>query len=120
MIRYACIDCGRVSAGRYCATHRRPTTTSARGYGTKHQKQRNELLAKAYGQPCPLCGEVMTADDALDLDHEHGDPQHTTGNRITHASCNRRRSHSLETQPPPPDVHNVGHARPNSEEVFAA
>lgn len=64
-----------------------------RGYGTEHQRTRALLLPAAIGIPCPLCGKVMTADQALDLDHTVPlivDPA-SRGDRICHASCNRRR-----------------------------
>lgn len=60
-------------------------------YGYQHQKRRAALLARAYGQPCPLCGNVMLPGQRLHLDHSlplalGG----STGDRITHGRCNER------------------------------
>jgi hypothetical protein len=68
-------------------------SSTERGYGVDHRRRRELLLPSAYGRPCPLCGVVMTKADDLDLDHK--DPlslnPNSTGDRITHASCNRSR-----------------------------
>lgn len=59
--------------------------------GSKHQKQRQQLLPLAYGRPCPYCGCVMLKGQALDLDHVI--PRAFGGKdgpvRIAHAGCNR-------------------------------
>lgn len=66
-------------------------TAHQRGYDAQHQHTRRRLLPAAIGQPCPICGHTMTADQPLDLDHSN--PLATTpdsrGDRITHAACNR-------------------------------
>jgi hypothetical protein len=80
-------------------------STTERGYGTEHQKLRKELLPKAYGQPCPLCGFTMEMGEALHLDHN----EDRTGYRgMAHAKCNlrdgaqraRRRQHKEHKEPP--------------------
>jgi hypothetical protein len=83
---------------RYCSEPCRPARrrhypkrpTAERGYDNAHQKRRRELLPKAYGKPCELCGVVMLKDDKLDLDHSTplalGGKK---GDRIVHAFCNR-------------------------------
>jgi hypothetical protein len=77
----------------------RPTSSTARGYTSRHRATRRRLLPHAYGKPCPLCGELMLKGQALDLDHsvpliEGG----TKGDRITHASCNRSAGGHLAAQ----------------------
>ena len=61
-------------------------TTTQRGYGSKHQALRKQLLPKAYGTPCPHCGEPMLEGQKLDLDHT----EDRAGYRgFSHSSCNR-------------------------------
>ena len=58
---------------------------------SRETRRRAVLLPMAIGQPCPMCGEVMFANQALDLDHSI--PQAlggTVGDRIVHRSCNHR------------------------------
>jgi len=65
-----------------------------RGLGWNHQKERKRLLPLAYFTACPLCGETMRPNEALDLDHVvprcfggiTGEPG---AGRIVHARCNR-------------------------------
>jgi hypothetical protein len=72
-------------------------TTTQRGYGTRHQRDRVFLLANSVGLPCPLCGETMQADQPLDLDHSTPliDDPFSSGDRIVHARCNRGRGASM-------------------------
>jgi hypothetical protein len=73
------------------AAARRHQSTTERGYGHAHQRQRARLLPHAVGTMCPLCGLPMLEGQALDLDHSRPrsiDPT-SRGDRITHASCNR-------------------------------
>ena len=95
-IRYACNGCGVVidRPGRCmdCGPARKSLTTTQRGYGHDHRVRRQALISNAYGLPCPLCGSLMERGEALDLDHSTPlsvDP-HSIGDRIVHASCNRR------------------------------
>jgi hypothetical protein len=64
-------------------------------YGWTHRRRRAALLPQAYGTPCPRCGELMLATQRLELDHS--DPRTKDaalpGDRITHATCNRRGIH---------------------------
>jgi hypothetical protein len=65
-------------------------SSSARGYGTAHQKLRRELLPRFIGTTCAECGEVMRADQALDLDHSvplRIDPN-SVADRVLHRACN--------------------------------
>jgi hypothetical protein len=83
-------------------------TTTQRGYGHAHRQRRAALLAAAYGQRCPLCGERMQQGQPLDLDHSVPliDNPSSTGDRITHAACNRGRGgagRSLENSQPARD-----------------
>jgi 5-methylcytosine-specific restriction endonuclease McrA len=68
-------------------------TTTERGLGNEHQKERRRLLPLAHFQPCPLCGYTMYPEQALDLDHvvprAFGGSTEVEGGRISHASCNR-------------------------------
>jgi hypothetical protein len=99
--RYApesCSRCGLPTTGTRCPTcggsvDRRSASTTARGYGWKHQRRRAALLPLAYGTACPLCGEVMLAHQALDLHHPIRlvDDSASVGTQIVHASCNRGR-----------------------------
>jgi hypothetical protein len=80
-------------------------STTTRGLGYEHQKQRRLLLPYAIGRVCPLCPYVMTKAQAyapvkgghgLDLDHSL--PRSlggTVGDRIVHAWCNRSRGNGL-------------------------
>jgi hypothetical protein len=69
-------------------------TTTQRGYGWQHQQRRAAVLPLAVGTPCPLCGEVMLAHQALDLHHAVRlvDDPTSIGTQIVHATCNRRAS----------------------------
>lgn len=68
-------------------------TASQRGYGVAHKKTRRQLLPKAIGTACPLCGQPMLAGQPLDLDHTVPLAIDATakGDRIVHATCNRAR-----------------------------
>jgi 5-methylcytosine-specific restriction endonuclease McrA len=67
-------------------------TTTERGYGSDHQHRRTALLPAAYGEICPLCGEVMLPGQALALDHTVplAEDRSSVGDRIVHAECNSR------------------------------
>lgn len=79
---------------RYEAARRpdRPTARQ-RGYDAAHDRLRARLLPLAYGKPCPRCGEIMTADQALDLGHPPGraraEVAGSRADRIEHSLCNR-------------------------------
>lgn len=62
-------------------------TTAQRGYDSKHQQLKAELLRQWQpGDPCAHCGQPMTSKTGLDLAHT-GD---RTGYRgLAHAACNR-------------------------------
>lgn len=92
--------CDEIVSGdqRYCDDHQaeyeqRRGSPTARGYGREHKATRVRLLPAAYGTACPLCGLIMTPSQALDLDHSVSLRRDKTsrGDRIVHASCNRRR-----------------------------
>ncbi|MGH8867088.1 MAG: hypothetical protein ACRDYU_03720 [Actinomycetes bacterium] len=74
-------------------------TTTERGYGWDHQRQRQAALAElgvTGVAPCPICGEAMTLD--MHLDYDHVIPLALGGRgpkRLTHRSCNRRRGQAL-------------------------
>ena len=62
--------------------------TTAAGYGSKHQKLRKALLAKACGQPCSRCGLPMIPGQQLHLDHDDYDRSKWLG--FSHKVCNLR------------------------------
>lgn len=71
----------------------RKRTTTERGLGWQHQKQRERLLRMHRdGTPCWWCGDPMYRSQALDADHVEA--RANGGHRATrllHASCNRSR-----------------------------
>lgn len=93
MVKRTCIQCGRIiNSGSRCDLYggdRRRMTTTQRGYGHRHQQRRAQLLPLAYGKPCAICGQRMTGDQKLDLDHTISVMHGGQGDRIVHAKCNR-------------------------------
>jgi hypothetical protein len=84
------------SRGR-CAEHeaareQQRGTRQQRGYDAQHERTRRRLMATAVGTACPLCGEMMTEHDRLELDHttplKHD--RRSRGDRIVHGTCNAR------------------------------
>ncbi len=77
-------------------------SATQRGYGVQHQRTRARLIARAYGQLCGLCGQVMEPGQDLDLDHT---PDRTGYRGMAHASCNRsdgaRRGNAMRAKRPP-------------------
>lgn len=61
--------------------------TTARGYGSAHQKLRAKLLPHAYGKPCTRCGKPMLQGQALHFDHTD---DRTGYLGFAHADCNRK------------------------------
>jgi hypothetical protein len=86
--------CGTLTRGGRCPAHlaqsRASRPTPARYH--LHRAARAQLLPHAYGNPCPYCLEPMLPGQPLDLDHTNpvalGNA--APGDRIAHASCNRR------------------------------
>lgn len=68
-------------------------STTQRGLGHDHQKQRERLLARLKdGDPCAWCGQPMTREMELDADHELARSKGgKRAGRLLHASCNRSR-----------------------------
>lgn len=68
-------------------------TTTQRGLGWEHQKQRKRLLAKHRdGDLCDYCGEPMYKSQPLQADHTQ--PRSlggTVADRLLHAWCNESR-----------------------------
>lgn len=67
-------------------------TTTQRGLGYDHQRERKRQLAQLRdGEPCPRCGRPMFRGQFLDLDdfpgRMFGGPQTKL---LAHRSCNRR------------------------------
>jgi hypothetical protein len=69
-------------------------------YDHAHRKRRDQLLPKAYGQPCPMCGVVMLPGMALALDHSvpFVYDQRSRGDRIVHRSCNSRAGQAISAR----------------------
>lgn len=63
------------------------TSTTGRGYGSQHQRIREQLLEQfTEGDPCAICGRPMVGKRGLDLAHN----EDRSGYRgLSHASCNR-------------------------------
>lgn len=94
----------KIAAAWYNKKSKPGKTTTERGYGAQHQKQRRILLARHKdGTPCPECGKPMfkTASKnfdnaALEADHGPGsalkyadNKQATKATRLLHRTCNR-------------------------------
>lgn len=100
-IRRACTTCGRaIDIGAVCPAcgpSRKQMTTTERGYGSQHQRLRRAMLHDAIGLLCPLCGSLMLAGEALDLDHVVPLSVDASSRdvRVVHASCNRSRGARL-------------------------
>lgn len=78
----------------------RKPSSSARGVGWQHSKDRRRLIATLVdGTPCCYCGGPMYRSDAdrdlkdqLRLEADHGQPRvlgGTKADRLAHARCNR-------------------------------
>lgn len=82
--------CGRPSVGARCEDHRLPVrSTSARGYGARHQRVRRQVFAPivaAGGAVCARCGEKIEPGESWDLGHSD-DRSRYTGPE--HPGCNR-------------------------------
>lgn len=80
---------------------RRALTTTERGYGADHQRQREHLLkVTPEGWPCWWCGQPMlTKTDPGSLDADHSEPLSLGGrgkaDRLMHGSCNRQRGNGV-------------------------
>lgn len=78
--------CPGCNAANITARQQRDSTT-ARGYGSQHQRVRAELLAAWQpGDPCALCTMPMMDSRALDLAHDQDRSQYLG---LAHAACNR-------------------------------
>lgn len=69
-------------------------SSSSRGLGSAHRRERERLLPGAYYRPCVYCGQPMLPGQRLQLDH--GLPRALGGRtgdgtgRITHGACNEK------------------------------
>lgn len=68
-------------------------TTTQRGLGWAHQKQREHLLrVHVDGSPCWWCGEPMYKAQSLAADHSHARAHGgTKADRLLHELCNKSR-----------------------------
>jgi hypothetical protein len=80
------LDCGQPVVGAPRCPTRAPQTTTARGYGSRHQATRVKLPT-AYGQPCTRCGLPMLPGQPLDLDHSD---DRTGYAGFAHRRCNQQ------------------------------
>lgn len=95
----------KIAANWYNKQARGTETTTKRGYGHSHQKQRRVMLAQLVdGSPCEECGRPMFKNAsknfdgaALEADHGPGsalkyavDKQRVRATRLLHRTCNRR------------------------------
>lgn len=76
-----------------CKTMASTKTTTQRGLGWEHQKQREKLLrAHVEGTPCWWCGEPMHLAQGLAADHSHARAHGgTKADRLLHGLCNKQR-----------------------------
>jgi len=91
----------------HCPAHRSAReiargSASARHYGADHQRRRARALRALWRAPlaerrCALCGDLMVASDALDLDHSVRlvDDPSAKGDRIVHRRCNQSRERRI-------------------------
>lgn len=78
--------CPRCQPAATAARNARPNTT-ARGYGSKHQRLREQLLAQFQpGQPCARCGKPIASKDDAQLGHADQDRSRYRG--LEHVRCN--------------------------------
>lgn len=83
----------------------RRKTTTERGLGYRHQKQRERLLALHIdGTPCSWCAQPMFKTQELDADHSQARSKGgRVADRLLHASCNRQRGDGSRDANPPTD-----------------
>jgi HNH endonuclease len=86
-----CLDCGKTTNGNRCPTdrtrHERARgTTTQRGLGADHRRQRTQAINRA-GNPthCPRCDKPITATNPIT--GEHGTPRAHGGTQITEVIC---------------------------------
>lgn len=85
-------------------------STTERGYGYDHQKDREYLIFNhADGTPCDWCGQPMYIEPAKNFDHKPLHADHTKASekaaggradRLLHELCNKRKGHSDEEHGP--------------------
>lgn len=94
-LRDALTDMGMEVTVRHQNLKPRRKSTTERGLGWRHQRQRRRLLAMHVdGTPCWWCGQPMYRTQDLDADHSesrHYAGPHVLADRLMHASCNRSR-----------------------------
>lgn len=109
-------------AGKWYDTQSKPSkpqpkrdSTTARGYGHKHQKRRDKLMrALTDGQTCEWCGKPMYRNakrnwDEAALEADHGKPLANDSSalnlatRLLHRTCNRQRGAGR----PNPNMHDT-------------
>ncbi|WP_041253567.1 hypothetical protein [Frankia sp. EAN1pec] len=85
-------------------------TTTERGYGYAHRRERARRLPSAWGTPCTRCGQALVRGQEIHLDHTEDRTgylgfAHARCNRLAGASKGGRASHRgrrrTRTTPPP-------------------
>lgn len=84
----------------------RPGTTTARGYGTTHQRLRADLEphVRAGLATCAKCHQPIHPHQPWDLGHTD---DRTTWTGPEHAHCNRAHGNTLRGRPTPPPPGNA-------------
>lgn len=103
------------AAGKWYANQAKPKSTTERGYGWKHQQQRERLLRKHRdGAPCSHCGKPMYRDPARNFDGAPLEAQHADAlanhadkqraplaSELMHRFCNRSLGDGTRAVAPP-------------------
>lgn len=92
-----CLTCGELTERSRCPVHERQQqrrydahrgSTTQRGYGTEHQRAR-EQLAATLPRPCGYCGVTIHPGERWDAAHVvDGHPEY--GLMVAHPVCNQR------------------------------
>lgn len=103
------------AAGQWYADQAKPKSTTERGYGWKHQQQRERLLKRHRdGTPCSHCGKPMYRDPARNFDGAPLEAQHADAlanhedkqraplaSELMHRFCNRSLGDGTRAVTPP-------------------
>ena len=78
----------------------------AKGWGGRRAQSVRAELARTLPAPCSVCGQIVTTDQAWDVDHiepraEGGAVWDYRNCAIAHAKCNRARGARQTNQRPP-------------------
>lgn len=64
-------------------------------YDSAHRRRSESMRRRAVGTVCPRCGELMTAEQSLELDHTTPlrVDRRSVGDVVVHAWCNPKGTH---------------------------